>query len=172
VTGCAGVTTTPGPTGVGVQNRVWALNVTAPIIVGPATSQSSCSRPGFTVSAVGMASGFCVAAEEGSNVYRYVSDGEKVAAENSGYIPNTDIAGNAKSVFYSTDQYSSASEAKRALQIGSENPAGPTASPTWRLTASSQGANWSYGGNVDGGGGVELLTENPLRLLGAEPLDP
>jgi hypothetical protein len=108
----------------------------------------------------------------GDAFYRYVSDGEAQAAQNGGSIPNTDVAGNLRSVFYSTDRYESASEAESALQIGAENPAGATASPTWRLAASGAGADWSYGGNVDGGSGVELLTENALRLLGAERLGP
>jgi hypothetical protein len=63
LTGCAGVSPTSGPTGVGVQNRVWAFTPAAQLLAPPTTSQSSCSRPGFTASAVGIASGFCVAAE-------------------------------------------------------------------------------------------------------------
>jgi len=76
LTGCADVTKTSGLNAVGTQNRVWALNVTAPIIVGPATSESSCSRPGFSVSAVGMASGFCVAAKGTASGLGDLTNGE------------------------------------------------------------------------------------------------
>ncbi len=123
------------------QTRVAAIEHATTQLVGPhETVLPGGSRPrapNYDSSATGSS----VAAEgDTSIVYRYVSDGEKVAAENSGYIPNTDLAGSPKSVFYSPDEYSSASEAERALQIGSENPGGSTASPTWRLTASSDGA--------------------------------
>jgi hypothetical protein len=64
VTGCAGVTTTSGSTRVGAQNRVWAFTPAAQPPAPPTTSQSSCSRPGFTAPAVGLASGFCVATED------------------------------------------------------------------------------------------------------------
>jgi len=66
VAGCAGVSTTPGPHTLGAQNRVGAFNIPALTIVVPAASQSSCSRPGFTASTIGTASGFCVATEGGS----------------------------------------------------------------------------------------------------------
>jgi hypothetical protein len=62
--------------------------------------------------------------------------------------------------------------AERALRIGKHNPAGPSAPPLYRLTALSRGANWSYGGNVFGGSGVELTTEHQLPLLGIDRLAP
>jgi len=64
LTGYAGVTTTSGPTGVGVQNRVWAFTPAAQLLAPPTTSQSPCSSPGLSASTIGMASGFCVATEE------------------------------------------------------------------------------------------------------------
>jgi hypothetical protein len=64
LTGCAAVTTTSGPTSVGVQNRVWAFTPAAQLLAPATTSQSSCSRPGFTGATAGLASGFCVAAED------------------------------------------------------------------------------------------------------------
>jgi hypothetical protein len=72
VTGCAGVTTTSGSTRVGAQNRVWAFTPAAQPPAPPTTSQSSCSRPGFTAPAVGLASGFCVATEEAGAASRLV----------------------------------------------------------------------------------------------------
>lgn len=64
LTGCAGVATTSGPTGVGAQNRVWAFNLAAPSIARPIAAESACSRPGSVLSAAGSAVGFCVAAED------------------------------------------------------------------------------------------------------------
>ena len=66
LTGCAGVSSTSGSTGVGAQNRVGAFTPVAQLLAPATSSQSSCMRLGFTVSAAGLASGFCVAAEEGA----------------------------------------------------------------------------------------------------------
>ena len=63
VAGCGGVTTTSGLIGVGGQNRVWAFTPAAQLLAPATTSQSPCSHSGSMVSAVGMTSGFCVAAE-------------------------------------------------------------------------------------------------------------
>jgi hypothetical protein len=82
LTGCASVRTTPGPTGAGAQNRVWAFTPAAQLLTPQTSSQSSCSRPGFTVSAVGLASGFCVATEDGGgSVFWSGSSEARAAAE-------------------------------------------------------------------------------------------
>jgi hypothetical protein len=62
--GCGSIAPTPAIHGLGAQNRVGAFIPAAQLLAPPTTSQSSCSRPGFTASAVGIASGFCVAAED------------------------------------------------------------------------------------------------------------
>lgn len=114
-----------------------------------------------------------VAAEDaGGTVFRYVSEGEANVAGVSGRVPNVDRLGNPKNVFYSPDRYASAAEAENALQIGRFNPTGATAGPTHVIAASSRGADWAYGGNVEGGSGVELITENPLDVLGIWRLGP
>jgi hypothetical protein len=64
LTGCAAVSTTSGSTGVGAQNRVWAFTPAAQLLTPPTRSQSSCSRPGLSASTAGLASGFCVAAQD------------------------------------------------------------------------------------------------------------
>ena len=103
--------------------------------------------------------------------YRYVSGVEAQIAEKSGRVPNVDPSGNPRSVFYSPDRYDSAAEAERALRMGRHNPAGPTASPTHRITVGSRRANWGYGGNVEGGSGIELLTDEALSVLRVEALE-
>jgi RHS repeat-associated protein len=115
------------------------------------------------------------AAAEGLNsapVYRYVSEGEARAAQNLGWVPNTDLLGQPRSVFYSPDYINSTSGAEQALQIGQLNPGGATESPAFRITASPQGAQWTYGGNVQGGTGVEMLTEQALKVLQIDRLTP
>jgi len=102
---------------------------------------------------------------DSSVVYRYVSDGEATAARNLGRVPNTDVLGQPRSVFYSPDYIDSVAEAENSLQIGSMNPGGATASPGYRITASPQGAQWTYGGNVAGGSGIEMLTDQSLKIL-------
>lgn len=102
---------------------------------------------------------------DSSVVYRYVSEGEANAAAKVGRVPNTDVLGQPRSVFYSPDYIDSVAEAEQSLQIGAMNPGGATASPGFRITASSQGAQWTYGGNVAGGSGIEMLTDQPLKVL-------
>lgn len=72
----------------------------------------------------------------------------------------------------SLDHYTSTSEAESALQIGELNPGGATASPVFRITVDPQGATWVYGGNVEGGTGVEMLTEGALPVIAVDPLLP
>jgi hypothetical protein len=62
--GCAGVTATPATHGVGAQDRVGALSVLAPTLVGSGALRSACSRPGSSVSGPEIVAGFCVATEE------------------------------------------------------------------------------------------------------------
>ena len=80
---------------------------------------------------------------DSSVVYRYVSEGEANAAAKVGRVPNTDVLGQPRSVFYSPDYIDSVAEAERSLQIGAMNPGGATASPGFRITASPQGAQWT-----------------------------
>jgi len=103
LTGCAAVTTTSGPTGVGVQNRVWAFTPAAQLLAPPTTSQSSCSRPGFTASTAGLASGFCVAAEDAGGInisdeaLEHIEDRHLPSGANgddaSQFFPDTDVEG-------------------------------------------------------------------------------
>ncbi len=102
---------------------------------------------------------------DSSVVYRYVSEGEANAAAKVGRVPNTDLLGQPRSVFYSPDYIDSVAEAEQSLQIGAMNPGGATASPGFRITASPQGAQWTYGGNVAGGSGIEMLTDQALKVL-------
>ena len=105
-------------------------------------------------------------------VYRYVSEGEAKVAQETGMVPNVNTAGETKLVFYSPDSYSSTSEAEQALQVGESNPGGPTARPTYRITVSGEGIEWTYGGNVEGGSGVEITTEQSVPVVMVEPLEP
>ena len=102
---------------------------------------------------------------DNADVYRYVSEGEANAARSMGRVPNTDVLGKPRSVFYSPDYIDSVAEAEQSLQIGAMNPGGATAPPGFRITASPQGAQWTYGGNVAGGSGIEMLTDQALKVL-------
>lgn len=159
------------------QNAVGVIAAARSQVVGAhqAVLPGECRAraPNYDQTAVGS----CVAAETGGGldsapVYRYVSEGEAQAAESLGRVPNTDLLGQARSVFYSPDYIASSSEAEQALQIGELNPGGSTTSPTFRITASAEGAQWTYGGNVEGGTGIEMLTEQALKVLRVDPLLP
>ncbi len=102
--------------------------------------------------------------------YRYVGAGEAKFAANEGYIPNTTINGIHKNVFISTNKYMNVTDAERALQIGARNPAGATASPIFRITVNIAGVNFSYAGNVEGGTGIELVTQQTVPVIRVDPL--
>ncbi len=89
-----------------------------------------------------------------------------------GSVPNVDRFGQARNVFYSPNLYSSASAAEEALRIGRLNPLGATESPRWRIEVDPARANWRYAGNVEGGTGIEMLTDRALRVISVEELLP
>jgi len=80
--------------------------------------------------------------------------------------------GNIKDVFVNPSEYTSASEAEQALQIGSQNPFGATPTPKWGLELSTEGANFKYAGEVYGGSDTELITNDVLKVLRIFPLQP
>jgi hypothetical protein len=112
----------------------------------------------------------CSVAAKSPTAFRYVSEAEARVVQQSGFVPNVTQAGKAKNVFYSPEQFTSASAAEDALRIGGKNPLGPTATPTHRITVDASGANWNYGGSVQGGPGVELITTEQLPVLRIDPL--
>jgi hypothetical protein len=121
LTGCAGVTTTSGPTGVGVQNRVWAFTPAAQLLAPPTTSQSSCSRPGFTASTVGMASGFCVAAEDTEGAFDLFHGTD---TESAGNIVANGIDRGAASELGGGDEFWTTTSKGDAELFAKVNPAG------------------------------------------------
>ena len=59
---------------------------------------------------------------------------------------------------------------ENAYQIGSQNPNGPTASPTHAILGDASQADFFYGGNVQGGSGTELTTYNQIPATIVMPL--
>ena len=103
-------------------------------------------------------------------VYRYVGPGEARMAEELKFVPNVDLAGKPKNVFYSPEKYTSASTVEDALRIGSKNPVNPTPTPTHRITVDASKPSWMYGGNVEGGTGTELITRDKLIVIRVDSL--
>lgn len=68
LTSLAGIATAAS-TGTGPQNGVGALQTVGPSLVGAVGTESSCTHPGLAGSGAGIVSGFCVAAEEGTQFY-------------------------------------------------------------------------------------------------------
>jgi hypothetical protein len=132
---------------------------------GSASPLTSIPRTSTTPSTRSVATNTAGGSLDNAAVYRYVSEGEANVARSMGRVPNTDVLGQPRSVFYSPDYVDSVAEAERSLQIGAMNPGGATASPGFRITASPQGAQWTYGGNVAGWSGIEMLTDQALKVL-------
>ncbi|GBF32787.1 Rhs family protein [Desulfocucumis palustris] len=96
--------------------------------------------------------------------YRYVSEGELNVIKATGKIPNVDRAGNLKDIFVSPNKYDTILEAEKGLQIGKQNPFGPTGSPVYRVEFNMNSVNYRYGGNVEGGTGIEMITEQSIPV--------
>lgn len=106
-----------------------------------------------------------VSVEEGGNTaYRYVSEGELNTIKKTGTIPNTDRSGNLKDIFVSPGKYDLVADAENALQIGTQNPFGATQSPTYRVEFNTNGIRFRYAGNVEGGTGIEMITEQSISI--------
>ena len=135
------------------------LNAGATVAIGFAGASGFSSATAGTVPA-------------GSTAFRYVPEGEATAAGSAGSVPNVDVLGQPRYVFYTTEEYTSSSAAQDALQIGTRNPNGATAPPTYRITVDASQAQWVSGGNVAGGSGSELITTQPLPVIRIDPLGP
>ena len=95
---------------------------------------------------------------------RYVGEGEAGVIDSTGRVPNTNAAGDPKTVFYTHDKpLSSAAEAQKAYNL-------PT-KPTHRVTVDTRSAKPGSAGNVEGGTGVELMTDKSLPAKKIQPLD-
>jgi hypothetical protein len=102
---------------------------------------------------------------------RYVSSTEAQIAEDTGYIPNVDRFGNPKTVFVTPEEpVLSATDAESAYQIGAQNPLGPGATPTHVIIGNAEGITFDYGGNVEGGTGIELSTQQRIPVLNVQPI--
>jgi hypothetical protein len=64
----------------------------------------------------------------------------------------------------------SASQAESRYMIGSQNPFGPTASPTHVIIGNPQGVQFNYGGIVNGSTGVEMTTRAKISVIRVEPI--
>ena len=100
----------------------------------------------------------------GKAAFRYVSEGELKIIQKTGTIPNTDIAGNLKDVFVSPGKYDTIIDAEKALRIGKQNPFGATESPMYRIEFNTNGIKFGYGGNVEGGTGIEMITKQSIPV--------
>ncbi|HEV7455122.1 MAG TPA: RHS repeat-associated core domain-containing protein, partial [Candidatus Saccharimonadales bacterium] len=98
-------------------------------------------------------------------VSRYAGQAEAKAAQESGFIPNTTIDNNPKTVFVTPDEpVLSAEEAENNYQIGAQNPTGASPTPTHIITGDPTGIDFNYGGNVLGGNGTELTTKQAIPV--------
>lgn len=106
--------------------------------------------------------------------FRYVSQREVrvIQARTPWRVPNVDVAGRPKMVYFSWDLYASTAQAEKALLIGSMNPAGPTPSPTDRLELDLAGVTYTNLGTVSGGTGTEAVTADSPLVTAIDPLGP
>jgi hypothetical protein len=56
------------------------------------------------------------------------------------------------------------------LAHNTQNPMGPTATPTHVIIGNADGIMFDYGGNVLGGSGIELTTRQPIPVIRVQPI--
>jgi len=120
--------------------------------------------------AVGPAAGALESASMGSTMgavmtgTRYVGAGEAAVISETGMVPNTNALGAPKQVFYTPESpMSSASAAQDAYQLPS--------TPTHAVELDTSGVNNTYGGNVENGNGIELITHDKIPATKITKLD-
>ena len=96
--------------------------------------------------------------------YRYVGRTEYNIIKQTGSIPNVDKYNNMKNVFVSPNKYYTVATAEEGLQIGKLNPMGASSSPLYRVEFDMRGIDFTYGGNVAGGTGIELITRQMIPV--------
>ena len=114
-----------------------------------------------------------VSAPAQNTVTRYVGATEAQIAQETGFIPNVNRAGQPKIVFVTPEApVASASQAESIYQIGRLNPMGASATPTHVIVGNPQGVNFVSGGNVAGGTqlGTELLTTERIPVISVRPI--
>jgi len=102
--------------------------------------------------------------------YRYVGEVEAEIIKRTGRIPNVNAKGEPKSVFTTTDYYETVTEAEQGLKIGRQHPQGPFEPPTHRVTYYRNSVRYRYAGNVEGGIGIEMVTDQSIRALRVDRL--
>jgi RHS repeat-associated protein len=86
---------------------------------------------------------------------RYVGPAEAAIIGETGMVPNVTLRGELKAVFYTPESpMSSASAAQDAYQLGT--------TPTHAVELDTSGVHNTYGGNVENGNGIELITHDQI----------
>jgi len=99
-----------------------------------------------------------------NTVTRYVGPNEAQAAQNTGFIPNVDAAGNPKDVYVTPEPpMANAGQAASTYQINT---------PTHVITGDASNTTFNYGGNVENGTGIELRTTQQIPVISVTPLAP
>lgn len=102
---------------------------------------------------------------------RYVGPVEARIAQETGIIPNVDRFGNPKTVFVTPEEaLTSPEQAGSIYQIGTQNPLGRTTTPTHIITGNAKGVIFDYAGNVEGGAGIELTTQQQIPGISVQPI--
>jgi hypothetical protein len=95
--------------------------------------------------------------------YRYVGPEEAAKIAETGRVPNVSKSGISKSVFYTPEKpLFSASQAQNVYNLNGV--------PTHRIGLNTAKTTNIYGGNVDGGVGIELVTQEEIPAVDIQEL--
>lgn len=95
---------------------------------------------------------------------RYVGPVEAAIIERTSMVPNSDVSDNPKLVFYTPEPpVRSASQARAMYQL--------PFTPTHVVELDTSEVHNTYGGNVEGGSGIELATADEIPAIKLTTLD-
>lgn len=106
--------------------------------------------------------------------YRYASKWEVdvIKAATPWHVPNVNLVGEPKLVYFSWDRYDTVWDAEHNLRMGSLHPEGCYASPTDRLDLDLTSVQYNDLGIVPGGYGTEAITSESPPVTAITPLIP
>ena len=95
-----------------------------------------------------------------------------VMASTPNRVPNFDIYGTPRTVYFTDVLFTSAAAAETALLIGAKHPAGPRSSPVFRFDLDVTLCAYTNLGIVPGGTATEYITTGSLIVTASARLSP
>ena len=95
-----------------------------------------------------------------------------VMASKPNRVPNFDISGSPRTVYFTDDLFTSTATAEIAMMIGTKNPSGSHKSPEYRFDLDVSLCTYTNSGIVRGGTATEYITAGSPEVTASTSLGP